>query len=270
MTSATSIHHAEQMALQLAGHSAAGEVSALWHRLAPTEPTPAVFDPSLVMDLPEPARRWLTHAIAPATPLAGAVVLEMHGHIRIGRWLPFQAIQLQVPPDGYLWVARAGRGPVSIRGYDSYADGTGQMRWRLLGRVPLINAAGPDLDRSAAGRVALDAFTVPISLAHPVRHLARRGRRRHRCGRMVLRRSHAASRDPGRSGRNAAFGDHATVGFAARRAMGGYACWGILEGEASFGGITMPTRMRAGYFLGTERWGEGEFFRATITDAHFL
>jgi len=33
MTSATSIHHAEQMALQLAGHSAAGEVSALWHRL---------------------------------------------------------------------------------------------------------------------------------------------------------------------------------------------------------------------------------------------
>jgi hypothetical protein len=51
---------------------------------------------------------------------------------------------------------------------------------------------------------------------------------------------------------------------------GKYACGGILEGEASFGGITMPTRMRAGYFFGTERWGEGEFFRATITDAHFL
>jgi len=194
----------------------------------------------------------------------------MHGHIRIGRWLPFQAIQLQVPPDGYLWVARAGRGPVSSRGYDSYADGTGQMRWRLLGRVPLINAAGPDLDRSAAGRVALDAFTVPTSW---------------------LTRSvtwHAGA-DADTAVAEWCFGGHTLrpeirVGADGTlrsvtmprwasphgEPWGEYACGGILEGEASFGGITMPTRMRAGYFFGTERWGEGEFFRATITDAHFL
>jgi len=40
-----------------------------------------------VAGLPEPGRKWLTHAIDPGTPLSRGVVLGMQGHIRIGRWL---------------------------------------------------------------------------------------------------------------------------------------------------------------------------------------
>src|SRR5439155_96324 len=39
--------------------------------------------------LPEPARRFLEHAIAPDTPLASE--LRMHGEIKLGRWLPATA-----------------------------------------------------------------------------------------------------------------------------------------------------------------------------------
>lgn len=42
-------------------------------------------------------------------------------------------------------------------------DATGEMRWRLFGRIPVMSASGPDLDRSAAGRVALDSLLVPTA-----------------------------------------------------------------------------------------------------------
>jgi hypothetical protein len=44
----------------------------------------------------------------------------MDGHIRLGRWLPFRAVQVLAPSDGFVWAARAGWGPLSFYGYDSY------------------------------------------------------------------------------------------------------------------------------------------------------
>ena len=48
-----------------------------------------------------------------------------------------------------------------------------------------------------------------------------------------------------------------------------YPCGGTLAEERTFAGITLPTRLRPGYFFGADEWAEGEFFRATITDAAF-
>jgi hypothetical protein len=42
-------------------------------------------------------------------------------------------------------------------GYDYYVGGEGAMRWFLWGVIPLIRAEGPEITRSAAGRVALEA-----------------------------------------------------------------------------------------------------------------
>jgi hypothetical protein len=43
---------------------------------------------------------------------------------------------------------------------------------------------------------------------------------------------------------------------------------GILEEESTFCGYTIPTRLRVGWYFGSERFeSEGEFFRATIDDA---
>ena len=43
------------------------------------------FDSAATGGLPEPARRWLSHAIAPGTPLWGRAELTMHGQIKLGR-----------------------------------------------------------------------------------------------------------------------------------------------------------------------------------------
>lgn len=255
--------------VRVAGRAAA-PVIGIWERLARPAPAAAAFNPSMAADLPEPARRWLTRAITPGTPLHRAVVLEMKGHIRLGRWLPFRAVQVQDPPYGYVWAARTGLGPLSIGGYDRYAYSAGEMRWRLLGRVPLINAAGADVDRSAAGRVALDALFVPPAWLDPAItwHTGRDENTavaEWRVGHHLLRPEITVGPD----GRVVA----ATMARWAKpkgQRWGEYPCGGTLDDEVDFGGIKIPTRMCVGYFFGTDRWAEGEFLRAQITNATFL
>ena len=63
------------------------------------------FDPATLGGLPEPARRWLTHAVAPGAVIAGSAELSTRGEIKIGRWQPFRASELLVAPSSYVWAA---------------------------------------------------------------------------------------------------------------------------------------------------------------------
>ena len=122
----------------------ARHVRAEWLRLAATTASPQALEPAMLDLLPEPARRWLGHAIAPGTPLWQTAQLSMHGQIRMGAWRPFTARQVLTPPAGYIWAATARIAGLPVTGYDRLSSGTGQMRWRLLGLIPVITAAGPD------------------------------------------------------------------------------------------------------------------------------
>ena len=53
-------------------------------------------------------------------------------------------------------------------------------------------------------------------------------------------------------------------------AWGKYPCGGTLTDEVDFGGIKLPTKMRAGWLFETSKWAEGEFFRAHISNVVFL
>ena len=39
---------------------------------------------------------------------------------------------------------------------------------------------------------------------------------------------------------------------------------------STFDGVTIPTAGRGGWFYGTDRWREGEFFRYEFTDFHLV
>lgn len=115
--------------------------------------------------LPEPARRYLEHAIAPGTTLAAAVRLRMHGEIKLTRWAPFRAEQVIAWNRGMVWTATVRMSGLPVRGYDRLVNGRGEMRWRLLGLIPVMAASGPDITRSAAGRVLTEAVWLPSVLA---------------------------------------------------------------------------------------------------------
>jgi hypothetical protein len=125
------------------------------------------FEPFMVEGLPAPAQRWLLRAIADGTPLARTAVLRMHGSIALSQgsepWL-MRAEQLLSPPRGFIWRADVGTGLIRIRGFDRYGGGAGEMRWWLFGLVPVVAEAGPDVSRSAAGRLGGEAALVPATL----------------------------------------------------------------------------------------------------------
>ncbi|MBC7805282.1 MAG: hypothetical protein H7145_03950, partial [Akkermansiaceae bacterium] len=121
----------------------------LWDFAPPGEST---FSHTQIADLPEGARRYLTHAIAPGTRLASAVRLRMHGEIKLRDWLPFTAEQVIRWDRGFIWSATARMYGFPIRGSDSLLDGEGAMRWKLFGLIPVMAASGPDITRSAIGR----------------------------------------------------------------------------------------------------------------------
>src|ERR1700712_1808397 len=101
------------------------------------------FQAARVAALPAAARRYLGHAIAPGTPLASAVRLRMHGEIKLKGWLPFTAEQVISWQQGMIWKATVRMHGLPVTGFDRLIGGEGAMRWKLLGSVPVMTAAGP-------------------------------------------------------------------------------------------------------------------------------
>ncbi|TAM91100.1 MAG: hypothetical protein EPN43_04775 [Jatrophihabitans sp.] len=122
------------------------------------------FHPAAVSGLPEPARRWLRHAIPPGAPLPAGTDLRMHGAILLGRWRPFRARETIVPRSGFTWAARTRIAGLPVSGFDRYADGEGEMRWSLAGIVPVRSARGFDVTLSAFERMVAESVFVPGAL----------------------------------------------------------------------------------------------------------
>jgi deazaflavin-dependent oxidoreductase (nitroreductase family) len=240
-----------------------------WVALARPTVAPARFDPDATAGLPEPVRRWLRHAIAAGTPLQAGVELRMHGQIRLGAWRPFTAVQRVTPSGGFVWAATARLLGLPVTGFDRFTRGTGQMRWRLLGAVPVMAAEGEDITRSAAGRHAGELLlAAPAAALDPglrwsevdAEHATARlrvGPDEHEVTLTVAADGALTELHMSRWGNpgNTPFASHA---FGA-----------TLNDEATFGGVTIPRSITAGWHHGTDRWPEGQFIRYTIDHAHF-
>ena len=246
---------------------AARSVRREWDLLRGSTDEPKAFEPSMAAGLPEPARRWLTHAIAPGTPLWQTVELSMHGQIRLGAWRPFTARQVLAPPRGFIWAATARFLGIPVIGFDRLSSGSGQMHWRLGGLVPVMSAAGPDVTRSAAGRLAGEMALVPTTFPAATWTPGSDD------DRVVVTwridgQDERAELQIGHDGRLVCvvmqrWGNPNGAPF------GRYPFGVAIEAEQTFTGVTIGSVLRAGWWWGTDRQPEGEFFRAEITEATF-
>lgn len=220
-------------------------------------------------DLPPGALRYLRHALAPDAPLPNAVRLRMRGTIRLNDWCPFEAEQVIARDRGMIWQASVRLKGLPIRGWDRLVDGAGAMRWSLFGLLPFLRAEGPDITRSARGRLRAETIWLPSLLADPGVSWTEpaEGTLRARVpvggevGDLDLR-TDAAGRPLEvalRRWGNPGGGPFQELPFG-----------GFLEAEGTFQGLTLPTRLRIGWHPGSERFGaEGEFFRAEVLEAVF-
>lgn len=229
------------------------------------------FAEATVEDLPDPARRYLLHSIEPGTPLASSVHLKMHGFIRLKpgtTWMPMQAEQVISVPRGYVWKAKAKKGPFSLSGGDYYFQGEAHVRFWLWGMIPVVNSRGPDVVRSAAGRLAVESVLFPPALLprdgvrwEPVDNQS--GTAHVKVGTEVapLTLSIGAQGEV-RQIRTRRWGDRTEDGSYGYIPFGGE-----LGQERTFGGYTIPTKLSVMWWPGTVK--QFEFFRAEIEDAEF-
>ncbi|MGB7820156.1 MAG: DUF6544 family protein [Ornithinibacter sp.] len=244
--------------------------AAAWKALSMSTPPAGVFDPDDLVDLPLPARRLLANALSPGVELTPTVILQMEGEIRLKRWVPFRARQVLRAGSGFAWRATAGRTPVVFTGGDTYWLGRGSLDFRLWGLIPVVRAAGRDIDRSAAGRLAAETVAWAPQALTPQMGAVWTG----------LDESRAVVTLPA--------GEETTdvtvtvdtqgrlVDLSTRR-------WGDpVPGEfglvpfgggvtelTDFGGIRIATAGRVGWWWGTDRQPEGEFFHYRIRVARF-
>jgi hypothetical protein len=235
-------------------------------RLVDTPPRES-FRPEMLDGLPPPARDWLSHAIAIGTPLWRTARLTMHGTLKVGgRWCPFDATQVHAPSHGMLWKARARMMGLPIVGHDLYADGRGEMRWKLLGLLPVVRGDGPDIARSARGRLAGEAVAmVPTWLVGPHVTWTAEGPRTAVAHFTVDQEPFDIRLELGDGGalRSVSFQRWGSPRPGDAFGLYPFGCE-ILE-EQTLSGLTVPRRMRAGWFFGGPRFeSEGEFFRATV------
>lgn len=244
------------------------EVSKIWRSL---EGVPAEnhFTKDMVAELPAPVQRYFLHSIAPSTPLASSVNLEMSGNFRLGQdkpWLPMQAKQI-ISEQGFVWKAAIGRSLFQMVGADYYANKSARTRfsWGLIG---LVNAHSPDIARSSLGRLAGELVLLPSAL------LPQRGVTWKAIDDKTIEASLNIDGEPvtltlvidtdgkllklflQRWGNQTEDVRYTYIPFG-----------GEYQEERTFGGFTIPSQISAGWWFGTDRYLE--FFRATIKQAEF-
>ncbi len=138
----------------------------VWADLERLEQHPAsTFDPSIVEDLPEPARRYFLYTIKAGTSIRKVTEILMSGEIGLGTqdkpsYLPMQAKQILAPPHGLVWNLNAGRGLMRISGSDGFDGETSWVRFWLMKTIPIVRVGGStNHARAALGRVVAEAVS---------------------------------------------------------------------------------------------------------------
>jgi hypothetical protein len=253
------------------------EAEASWRRIAAAaDPAPPRFDPEAELSgLPEAARLYFRHAIAPGTPLSTTVCVEMDGTFLLGdarshgSW-SMTAREILAPPVGFVWMPRLRSGPLLISGSDGLEGEEAWTRFHLAGLIPVARSrTSPDLVRSARFRAAVEGLWAPASL------LPRHGVRWEEAGadraRLVFERL-----DPPVVLELTLSPEGAVTALVGRRWSNAnpegvfrlQPFGGTVHGERRFGGFTIPNVLRIGNHYGTD--DHLPFFQARVTSAGYL
>lgn len=184
-------------------------------------------------------------------------------------WVPFDAEQVIAWDRGFVWAAKTRMMSLPVSGFDRSIDGRGEMDWRLLGLLPVMRASGPDIDRSAAGRMAAEAVWLPTVLLSADVQWGSPG-------------ADTAEVHLEKAGTSTAL--NLTVEPTGELRKLSFLRWGSPDGgpfrhetfggaverSATFQNLTIPSELRMGWFFDTPRFEkEGEFFRVRILSATF-
>jgi len=138
---------------------------------AATPTTPAYFDTTELVGLPDPVARYFRHVLTPGQPMVTRAVFEQEGTFLMkpgtDGWRPFRARQeFVVQPAGFVWDARISMGPgmpVYVR--DAYVVGEGAMSAQFLALFPLVDVHGTrEMAEGSLQRYLAETMWMPTAL----------------------------------------------------------------------------------------------------------
>lgn len=131
-------------------------------------PGPA-YNPAQLEGLPAPVARYFRFALTPGQRLIRTASLQQEGEFALkpGQWVPFRAADhFSSTPAGFVWDADIRMMPllpVLVR--DSYWQGQGAMRGRVLGLFPVVDAQGTrEMAEASLLRWLAEAVWLPTAL----------------------------------------------------------------------------------------------------------
>jgi len=229
------------------------------------------FSAGRVAGLPDPARRYLKHAIAPGTPLARIVHLEMEGSMRPrpgGPRVALTADEVLAPHVGFNWTARARMFGLPVSVHDHYFENEGGVRVAIFGVIPVARETGADVTRSSRGRLVAEAVWCPTALVGPEVRWKAIDADRARFTLTVDGDSIPVTIHVGHDGalHEVTLERWGTVDVPSARPIPyGFE---VLD-DATFGGVTIPVRLRGGWWYGTGRFDPEAAAEFVIRAARF-
>ncbi|MUL41535.1 hypothetical protein FZ103_10165 [Streptomonospora sp. PA3] len=190
----------------------------------------------------------------------------MHGWIRAGMWLPFRAEQVIDADRGFLWQATVAGGLLRVA--DRYDDGRAWLRVDLLGLIPLLRAKEGNLARSALGRAVAERVWLPTALV-PDSDIVWSSPAPD-CAVATVPTSHGDVPLTLLTDHDGALRSVSLPRWKQERGRWSEVPFGMeVLAAATFGGVTVPSRGRAGWWFGSARFKQGEFFRFTVDAMEF-
>lgn len=219
--------------------------------------------------LPDPAARYLLHALAPDAPLARSVDVRLSGSLRVGAddWVPFEARQRICAERGFIWEARINVvRRLGIEGADWLLGDEAGIEYALEDWWPVVGRQGPGTARSALGRLMVELIWLPSALTPQRGASWTRGD----ADRAVV------TPAGGKAPMTVAVGDDGRLREASvmRRRVSAngetsIASYGVsVEAEERWGELVVPARLTAAWGIGTD--DRQDFMRLVVEDLRWL
>lgn len=141
------------------GFASAGPTSfhAQWNdqatrALLDVDPSPSPLTEADLVGLPEPLAAYVRRSGAVGQPRVVSFGATFHGRIRSGpdeAWMPFTGRQVNTygPRPQRAFILDATRSGLPVTVLHQFADTTATMRGKVLSLVPVVDAAGPEMNR---------------------------------------------------------------------------------------------------------------------------
>ena len=219
--------------------------------------------------LPAPAQAYLRHALEPGAPLARSADLRMSGTLRVGDddWVPFEARQRICAERGFIWESRiALLSHLGVQGADWLLADDAGIEYALAGWWPVLGRRGPEIARSAVGRLMVELVWLPSALT------PQRGAKWSRgdTDRAVVKPSGSATpmtvvvSDSGRLREASVL--RRRVSANGETSLGSYGI--TVEAEERFDDCRVPSRLVAAWGIGTD--DREDFMRIAVDDIRWL